>query len=247
MKDLLAGKVVLVTGAGGSIGFDIALSCMRAGATVIGSGLSEKPYPDFEGQDLHYVKCDVSKSDEVERVVNSIWEEYGSLDIVVNVAGVTVRKPFLEITDEDWEKVFAVNVNGAFFTTRAMAKRLVAKGRKGNVVNISSINSEFAHPVTVPYAATKGALQTLTYATAVALGPYGIRVNAIAPGTIETKLNAERWKVPGARETSVSRTPLGRNGLSSDVGNSVVFLASDVSPFTTGAVLHIDGGKLHQA
>ncbi|PJJ55614.1 SDR family NAD(P)-dependent oxidoreductase [Compostimonas suwonensis] len=239
LTGLLTGKTVWVTGAGGTIGAGIVRACENAGARVIGTGLSPND-PSIE-------VCDVRDSASIDGFVDSVWDRYGSLDVLVNNAAVTVRKDILEVTEAEWENIFAVNVKGTFLCSQAVARRLVDAGRPGSIVNISSINASVAHAATVAYAATKGAIQTMSYGLAVALGPHGIRVNVVAPGTVESNLNAERWTVPGNREKATERTPLGRLGLAEDIAPTVVFLASDMSSYTTGAVVHVDGGKLRLA
>jgi len=230
----LEGKVAWVVGASGGIGAAILSAMLEAGATAVGTSSSGKG-------GLH--ACDITDPAAIDRFAEELWVQHGSIDILVNSAGVLVRKETLDITVEEWDRIFDVNVRGPFLCSKAVARRLVAAGRPGSIVNVGSINAWVANANSSPYAASKGALQSLTYALAVAWGKYGIRVNAVAPGTIPTGINEERWKAPGNYEKAVANIPLGRLGRPEEVAPAVVFLASDASCYTTGAVLSVHGGK----
>lgn len=230
----LSGKVAWVVGAAGGIGSAIAAAMRDAGATVVCSDITAS-----DG----IRECDIRDPEAIDRFVDRVWSEFGSLDVLVNSAGITVRKDVLEVTPEEWDRLYAVNVRGPFLCSQAIARRLIDAGRPGSIVNVSSINAWVAHAETAPYASTKGALQSLTFALAVAWGPHAIRVNAVAPGTVPTGINADRWTVAGSREKAVANVPLGRLGTPEDVAPAAVFLASDASGYTTGAVLAVHGGK----
>lgn len=230
----LRGKVAWVVGAAGGIGSAIAVAMRDAGAIVISSDV-------VTSADVR--ACDITDPAAIDRFVAECWTEFGGIDVLVNSAGITVRADVLDVTVQEWDRLYAVNVRGPFLCSQAVARRLVDAGRPGSIVNVSSINAWTAHAETAPYASTKGALQSLTYALAVAWGRHGIRVNAVAPGTIPTGINEARWRVPGAYERAVANVPLGRLGTPDEVAPAVVFLASDASAYTTGAVLAIHGGK----
>jgi glucose 1-dehydrogenase len=231
---ILRGKTAWVVGATGGIGSAIAEAMRDAGATVLATG-------SRAGDGIE--ECDISDPDAIEAFLDRAWEMTGGIDVLVNAAGIAFRKDVLDITVAEWDRRYAVNVRGPFLCSQGVARRLIAEGRPGSIVNIGSINAWVAHPETATYASTKGAMQTLTYALAVAWGPFGIRVNCIAPGTIPTGINKARFEEPGGSERAVANVPLGRLGTPEDVAPAAVFLASDASAYTTGAVLGIHGGK----
>lgn len=230
----LDGKVAWVVGATGGIGSAIAQAMHAAGATVIATG--SRSAEGVRG-------CDISDPAEIDDFLTTVWAETGGIDLLVNAAGISYRKDVLDVTVEEWDHLYAVNVRGPFLCSQGVARRLIAEGRTGSILNIGSINAWVAHAETAPYASTKGALQAMTYALAVAWGQHGIRVNALAVGTIPTGINEARWQVPGSREKAIAGVPLGRLGVPEDVAPAAVFLASEASAYTTGAVLAIHGGK----
>ncbi len=234
MSGELQGKVAWVVGASGGIGSAIMDAMRAAGATVVGSSTKG-------GDGLR--ACDMRDPEAIERFVAELWDEFGYVDILVNSAGTLVRKDTVDITVEDFDRIYEVNVRGPFFCSQALAKRWIAAEKPGNIVNIGSINAWVANANSSPYAASKGAMQSMTYALAVAWGPYGIRVNCVAPGTIPTRINEKRFEDPAARAKAAANVPLGRLGDATEVAPAAVFLASDASSYTTGAVLAVHGGK----
>jgi len=168
----------------------------------------------------------------------------GGIDVLVNCAGVIVRDDVLDVTPEAWDKLFSINVKGAFLSSQAAARSMIAHGRGGTIVNVGSINAEKVFADSVAYCASKGALHSLTRAAALALAKYGIRVNTIAPGAIvDTDLEPTRWEREGERDRMRDLTPLQRLGESADVADAVTFAASERSRFMTGATLFIEGGR----
>ncbi len=242
MEISLEGKVAWVTGASGGIGSNVVASLAAAGASVLSSDLSEPPEPLAEGA-VHR-RCDVTRQDDIDASVQFCVEELGGLDILVNNAGIQRRADIFDVTRDVWQQVFDINVSAYFFCAQKAAQAIKEQGRGGSIVNMVSVNSDYVYANTIPYCTSKGAVRTLTFALAVALGPYGIRVNGIAPGTISTNINADRWTAPGVREGVVARTPLGRLGAPPDIGPSVAYLASDHCSFITGSILPIHGGRV---
>jgi len=242
-----SGKVALVTGSAMGIGKEIASRLAKEGASVVLFDISDKVFETAEelkklGAKVLAFKGDVTKKNDVEKAVVETVEKFGKIDILVNNAGIYPFKPFLEITEEDWDKVMNVNVKGAFYFTKAVAPIMV-KNKYGRIINISSIAAIVGFPSLTHYCASKAALVGFTKALALELAPYNITVNAVAPGPIET---------PGTKsagstiESIVKAIPVGRMGLPSDVAAVVAFLASDEASFITGALIVVDGGYTAQ-
>lgn len=241
----LEGQVAIVTGASGGLGGAIVGSLLEAGCTVVSTDLTEAS--SVVSDRVIHKSCDITAPGSSQKLVEYCQEEFGRLDILVNNAGINSRADFFEVTEDSWRRLMEVNVNSYFFLSQAAARLMRETKTRGSIINMASVAADILHPNITAYATSKGAVRSLTYAMAVALGPYGIRVNALAPGTVATNLNKNRWQVPGVREDIVTRTPLGRLGDPRDIGPAIVYLASEYAAFITGAVLHIDGGRLHVA
>ncbi len=258
MQDLfgLKGKVALVTGGGRGIGNYIAAGLAEAGADLV---LASRKMKNLEaaagkieetfGSAVFPVSCDLGKTEDIDRLFDTSEERFGRLDILVNNAGVTWGAPTLDFPREQWDRLFQVNVRGVWFLTQRVARLMKEKGG-GSIINISSVmafrgSDEEFHPA-VPYNSTKAAINALTMNLAVKLAPWGIRVNAIAPGYFKTDMMAY-IDTPGfekARETMLRKIPLGRVGQREDVKGVAVFLASAAARYVTGHVLVVDGGFL---
>lgn len=236
----LASRTALVTGGSGGIGSAIARALSQRGATVAVIDTDERAHAvATEVAGLAVVE-DLTADDAPRRVVDHVVAETGSLDILVNAAGVQVRTAAVDIADEDWERLLSVNLTAAYRLTRAAAKDLAAS--RGSIVNIVSLSSDRAVAGIVPYGATKAGLLQLTKGLAVELGPQGIRVNAVAPGYVVTPMTAAKLGDPEFRQQVLGRIPLGRLADGGDVADVVGFLASDAARYITGAVLPVDGG-----
>lgn len=248
----LKGKVAIITGARRGMGRTHALALAKAGAKVVVADISqedcEKVVQEIKkaGGEALAIKCDVSQKAEVEMMVKKAIEKWGRLDILVNNAGILQFKPFLELTEEDWDKVLDVNLKGYFFCAQAAAKEMV-KQKSGVIINIASIamgQVGVGFPTLASYGASKGGIVALTETIALELAPFNIRVNAIAPGAIDTPM-AESTKTDlKTMEGTLARIPLHRLGRPEEVSNLVLFLASDESSYMTGSVVVIDGGWL---
>jgi len=248
----LTGKIAIVTGARRGIGRGIALKLAEAGADVVVSDISQedcqKVVEEIKAIDRKglAVKCDVTQKSEVEEMVRKTVEEFGKVDILVNNAGIAPFKPFLELTEEDWDKVIDINLKGQFLCAQAAAKEMV-KNKWGRIVNIASIASGqvgVGFPNIAHYCASKGGITAMTEALALELSPQGINVNAIGPGVIETAMTEGLLSNPEVKKGILARVPKRRTGQPEDVAAAVVFLASDEADYVTGAVLFVDGGWL---
>jgi NAD(P)-dependent dehydrogenase (short-subunit alcohol dehydrogenase family) len=232
-------RVALVTGGAQSIGAAIADRLANAGATVVVGDLQDSP--DHETMFL-----DVSDETNVESVISDIVVEHGGLDVVVNNAGIMFEESVATHERASWDHMLAVNLTGPMLVTKHAAKHL-AKSDSAAIVNVGSIEGDRCNPNHAAYAATKSGVHGLTRATAIDLGPLGIRCNAIAPGWIDTPLNASYVDSHPDREAVIGELaklhPIGRVGSPHDVADVVVWLAGDESRFVTGQVITIDGGR----
>ncbi len=245
----LTNKVAIVTGAKQGIGRAIALAIAKEGASVTVSDLDQQgcqrvvdEMKDSGGKGLA-IRCDVSSGNQVEEMVRRTVDTFGKVDILVNNAGIVAFKPFLDITEEDWDKVLDVNLKGQFLCARAAAREMV-KNKWGRIINIASISSGgcgIAFPMVAHYTASKGGVVALTLALALELTPMGINVNAIAPGAIDTAMTKDIKESPQL-ESILARIPKGRLGKPEDIAYLAVFLASEESDYITGSTLVIDGG-----
>jgi NAD(P)-dependent dehydrogenase (short-subunit alcohol dehydrogenase family) len=248
----LSNKVAIVTGARRGIGRGIALALAKAGADVVVSDLNledcQKVVEEIEalGRKGLAVKCDVTQKSEVDQLVQKTVDELGKLDILVNNAGIVEFKPFLELTEDDWDKVLEVNLKGYFLCAQAAAKEMV-KNNGGRIVNIASIASGqvgIGYPQIAHYCASKGGITALTEALALELSPQGINVNAIGPGVIETEMTKGMLGDEQTKQGILMRVPKKRVGRPEDIGAAAVFFASDEADYITGATLFVDGGWL---
>lgn len=245
----LDGRVAMVTGGAGRLGRAIAEELARAGAAVgildrradaaaaAARGLSHAAARTAA------VAADVSSGVEVERAVEELERAIGPIDVLVNAHGIFPNIPVLEVTEVDWDRVFAVNVRGTMLACRAVARRLIARGAPGSIVNISSGAATSARAGGAAYNGSKAAVNQLTHVLAIELGPHGIRVNAIAPGLILDEVLRDETHPSEYVRLMLRGTPLGRTGAPSDIAPAVAFLASDRSSWTTGAILEVTGGS----
>jgi glucose 1-dehydrogenase len=242
----LEGKVALVTGGGSGIGHAIASLFGQAGASVAVNFLSSGDEAEALARSLGSrgaaLQADVSKRDEVEGLVAAVVERFGTIDVLVNNAGIEKEAPLLEVTEEDWDRQLAVDLKGPFLCLQAAARRMRDAGGGGSIVNISSVHEDLTFPGFTPYCAAKGGLRMLMRNAALELSRYGIRVNNIAPGAIRTPINAETLADPVKVKELARIVPLGRVGESEEVAEVALFLASARSSYVTGSTYYVDGG-----
>lgn len=251
---LLKDKVTIVTGAAQGIGRACAERAAREGSSVVVSDIDDaaalKVVKGIEeaGGAATFCSCDVSQRLDVHNLIAAALEAYGTVDVLVNNAGVVDDRPFLELESEEFDRVLAINLKGAFLAAQAAAKQMVkqVKGGRapGAIVNMSSINAWFGLPDHVAYSVSKGGLMQLTKSMSIALAPHGIRVNAVGPGTIDTPLIKSVIKDEGFRKKALSRTPLGRVGRAEEIAAVVVWLASAEASYLTGTTVYADGGRM---
>jgi NAD(P)-dependent dehydrogenase (short-subunit alcohol dehydrogenase family) len=243
----LIGKVALVTGAGAGIGRAIATVFAGEGAEVVIADVDGRTAEEATaaiitaGGSAETMICDVSRGQDVTALFKGIEKAHGRLDIIVNNAGINVRSDFRHMTDADWVHVREVNLDGIVRIARDGFPLLKAAGRS-SLINLASIMGHRGVRQLAGYSATKGAVSALTRALAVEYAPFGIRVNALAPGFIETQLTARVLKNPAFAKGLLERTPLRRFGTGEEVARAALFFASDDSAFVTGAELAVDGG-----
>ncbi|WP_341739354.1 glucose 1-dehydrogenase [Microcoleus sp. CAWBG640] len=259
----LEGKVALVTGSSGGIGQGIAIRLAAEGAKVVVNyrsnpqgaeetlaqiqaqgGECHKAEGYCDNEQGYSIGADLGMVEDVQRLVKESIEHFGQLDILVNNAGIEKHADFWDVTEKDFEAVMNVNFKGVFFACQAFVKHLLETKRVGRIVNISSVHEELPFPHFTAYCASKGAMKMMTRNLAVELGPYGITVNNVAPGAIETPINTKLLNDPTKLKSLLQNIPLGRLGQPEDVAGLVAFLSSNDAAYVTGTTLFVDGGLL---
>jgi glucose 1-dehydrogenase len=249
----LKDKVALVTGATSGIGKAIAQRFAAEGAHVAinyrihgdNEQRAEEMLRDFPNTGIA-APGDVSQRNDVEKMIAKVKDAFGRLDIVVNNAGIEIQKPFLEVTDDEWNRVISVNLYGPFVVAQAAARLMVECGNGGKIINISSVHEDVPFPSYAAYCSSKGGLRMLMRNLALELAPYKINVNNIAPGAIATPINQGTLSDPEAQRNAIGEIPWGRFGKPEEVAAVAVFLASDESEYVTGSTYYVDGGLTQQ-
>lgn len=252
----LKGKVAVVTGGTKGIGLGIAAEFIKEGARVCIGGRNPntgaeglKELQSLGAGEALFVPCDVGKIDDIQNIIDKTVEKYGRLDIYVANAGIndSQKTPYLDITEESYDAIMDVNLKGMFFGGQRAARVMKEQGEGGAIINMSSVNAHLALDSQMVYTTSKGGVQQLTKVQAVALARYGIKVNAIAPGPIETELMRRVGSDKQLMDTILSRTPMGRIGTPTECGRLAVFLACEDSDFIFGQSIYNDGGRGFQA
>ena len=244
----LENKVAIVTGGARGNGLAIAKGFAQEGAHLVLADIDQETAEASasEIRDLGVraiaVKTDVADRQSVSDMADQAYEEFGRVDILVSNAGVIGRLPFLELTDEEWDRNMDVNLKGVFICGQEVAKRMVDAGTGGSIIHISSIMTERTTATTVPYCTSKGGVRTLTKGMAVALAPNGIRVNVISPCIIWTDMNDDWMRNESVQEMFKAKIPLNRIARPPVLVGAAIFLASDESDYVTGSTLSVDGG-----
>ena len=249
----LQGKVAIVTGAGSGIGQGIARRLGCEGAKVIidyigsegGAEQTREAIDSCAGSgEGEVVQADVTSLGDVRCLVDEAWKRFGSADILINNAGMEIRSDFWDTTEEEYDKVMAVNLRGPFFLTQAFVRRLREAKKPGRIINISSVHEDMAFPGFTTYCCSKGGMRMMMRNLTVELGPLGITINNIAPGAITTPINKALLADKPKLDALLRNIPLGRLGTVDDVAAMVAFLASDDASYVTGATFLVDGGLM---
>jgi len=245
----LTGRTALITGASQGIGFAIAQALAKAGAHAILNGRTRAPLEDAmhalreSGARADVSAFDVTDAAQVNAAVDVIESTIAPIDILVNSAGIQRRAPLEQFDDRDWRELMATNLDGIYYVSKAVARRMIARGR-GKIINIGSVQCELARPGIAPYTASKGAVRNLTRGMCADWARYGLQINAIGPGYFATPLNQALVEDPAFDEWLRTRTPAGRWGRLEDLHGAAVFLASAASDFINGQTIYVDGGIL---
>lgn len=237
----------LITGGARGIGYASAEAIAADGARVVLADIDEDGATAAAarlGGGAAAIACDMGDAAQIASLFERIEAEIGPLSVLVNCAGIAIPNDFLETPLEEFVSVIGVNLVGTFLATQLAAKSMIAAGIGGSIVNMSSVNAQVAIPTIAAYCASKGGVMQLTKASALALAPHGIRVNAVGPGSIDTAMMAAVNENPEAMRVAMSRTPLKRMGEPREVAQAVAFLASDRASYITGETLYVDGGRL---
>ena len=252
---LLNGKIAIVTGGAQGIGRACVERLANEGARVIaadtedGRGNKLVDALNAQGHSARFVHANVIERLDMRNLVAAAVEAYGRLDVLITCAGIFEATPFLELDEATFDKVITVNLKGTFLAAQCAAKQMVRQlddgdGPPGAIVTISSVNAWFGMPKSAAYATSKGGVMQLTKSMAMALADYGIRVNAVGPGTIETQMSEGVTKDVEMRERVLARTPLGRLGRPEEIAAVATWLASDQASYITGQTVYADGGRM---
>ncbi|MEP6789216.1 MAG: glucose 1-dehydrogenase [Acidobacteriota bacterium] len=247
-------KVAIVTGARSGIGKAIATRFAAEGAHVVVNYRPGTPADDEAaraqaasyGPEAMAGAADVSKREDVESMMSEVIAKFGRIDIAVNNAGIEIKKSFLDATDDEWNKVLAVNLFGSYLVSQVAAQQMVKQGPGGKLLFISSVHEDIPFPGYTAYCASKGGVRMMMRNLAMELAPYKINVNNIAPGAIATPINQAVLDDPEAMKNALSEIPWGRFGSPDDVASVAVFLASDEADYVTGSTYYVDGGLTQQ-
>lgn len=249
----LDGKIAIVTGGAQGIGNAIARRFLQDGASVMIADTNDRDGAIAAKElsamgPVRFASADVSSKLDVHNLVAATIEAFGDIDILVNNAGIVHGANFLDLSEEDFDRVLRINLKGSFLCGQAVARHMVEKvkngGAPGTIINMSSINAVLAIPDQVAYSVSKGGVSQLTKVMALALASYGIRVNAVGPGSIRTEMLEAVISDAAAKQRMLSRTPLGRIGEPSEIAAVAAFLASDDASYVTGQTIYADGGRL---
>jgi glucose 1-dehydrogenase len=250
----LKGKVAIVTGGNSGIGKAVVLALAAEGADLVVDYISdEAAEQEVEaqvralGDRVVGVKADVSKVDDLKRLIDTAVTNFGRLDIMVNNAGIETRSSILDTTVEQYEKVLDINLKSAFFGTQLAAKQMIAQGGGGRIINMTSVHEDWPMPGNTPYCLSKGGMRMLTRTAGVELAPHNILVTGVGPGAVDTPINKATVADPQALATLDAAIPLGRLAESSEIASVVAFLAGDGASYLTATTIFADGGIMQSS
>ena len=243
-------KVALITGGARGIGLGIAEAFLEAEARVVISDRDEAGLTQATdslrgrfGDKAHGILADISLEEDVRKMVAGTVEKHSTIDILVNNAGISGMNYFWEMPVDEWDIVMSTNLRGTFMCTKEAVKVMLQRGTKGKIINIASVNSIMPTTGITHYCASKGGILMFTRTAALELGPHGININAIGPGSTMTPLTDWFYNLPGLNEAFLDRTPMGRFGHTDDIAKVALFLASDYADWITGQIIYVDGGQ----
>ena len=248
----LKGKVAIVTGGNSGIGKAVVLALAEHGANIVIDYVCDpKATEELEAQVAKLgdkaigVEADVSKIDELQRLIDAAVQRFGRLDIMVNNAGVETRTSVLDTTEGQYDKVLNINLKSAFFGTQLAAKQMITQGEGGRIINLSSVHEDWPMPGNAAYCLSKGGMRMLTRTAAVELGPKGIQVIGVGPGAVATPINVSTMDDPEKMKVLDNAIPLGRMAKPEEIAEVVAFLAGSGASYLTGATIFADGGLMH--
>jgi gluconate 5-dehydrogenase len=242
-------KTALITGSGSGIGFALAVALSGAGANIILNGRDEKKIEKAReklirtGKKIFLLPFDVTNSNQVKSAITRFEDEIGTIDILINNAGINVRESFENFSEEKWKALLDINLNGAMIVSQAVGPFMIAR-MEGKIINICSIQSELGRQTIVPYTVSKGGIKMLTRALCAEWARYNIQVNGIGPGYFYTELTKPLSENPEFDNWLKSRTPSGRWGYPEELAGAAIFLASKASDYVNGQIIYVDGGLL---
>jgi glucose 1-dehydrogenase len=254
MTDELQGKVAIVTGGNTGIGKAVVLALAERGASVVIDYVSnEQATDELErkiaslGEAATAVEADVSKIEDLQRMIDTAVSAYGRLDIMVNNAGVETRTSVLDTTEDQYEKVLDINLKSAFFGTQLAAKQMIAQGGGGRIINMTSVHEDWPMPGNTAYCLSKGGMRMLTRTAGVELAPHNICVVGVGPGAVNTPINAQTIADPAALAKLNSAIPIGRMAEPEEIASVVAFLAGDGASYITATTIFADGGIMQSS
>jgi len=244
----LDGKTAVITGASGDLGMAMASALAKSGANIVAAARDEDRLINMVKQLTKFgnaiaVPTDVTDRKQVQLLMNSTMEKFGSVDILITAAGLQIRNSAQKFTDEEWDRVIGVNLTGTFICCQEAAKYMIPK-KSGVIITISSLTAEIGIPNMLAYVASRGGIRQLTKALAVEWAKLGIRVNSIGPGRFRTQMTEDLFNDNSTRDSFLSSIPFGRAGVPSDIEGLTLFLASNASKYMTGQSIYLDGGWL---
>ncbi|HZS76085.1 MAG TPA: SDR family oxidoreductase [Ktedonobacteraceae bacterium] len=247
----LDNKVAIVTGSDSGIGRGIAIEFAKQGATVVVNYVHNQQKAQEVLQTIEknngkvlVLQADVSQVQQAQGLIQQTVEHFNRLDIIVNNAGMEIHSPFVDVTEEQFDRVLSVDLKGVFFCAQAAAREMIKRKIQGRIINISSVHEDLAMPKNAPYCCAKGGVRMLMRTIALELAPYNITVNNIAPGAIHTPIDADVEADPEKMAALLKEIPLHRMGQPDEVAKLAVYLASDAAAYVTGSTYVIDGGLM---